>query len=41
MMAPSNTDIMEYFGVTVTGATIVSVTGETSADALSATAVPR
>lgn len=34
MMAPSNTDIMEYFGVTVTGATIVSVTGETSADAV-------
>lgn len=34
MMAPSNTDITEYFGVTVTGATIVSVTGETSADAV-------
>ncbi|MBD9237767.1 MAG: hypothetical protein EGR20_23510 [Alistipes onderdonkii] len=34
MMAPSNTDITEYFGVTVSGATIVSVTGETSADAV-------
>lgn len=34
MMAPSNTDITEYFGVTVTGATIVSVTGETSTDAV-------
>ena len=34
MMAPSNTDITEYFGVEVTGATIVGVTGETSADAV-------
>ena len=34
MMAPSNTDITEYFGVMVTGATIVGVTGETSADAV-------
>lgn len=34
MMSPSNTDIAEYFGITVTGATIVSVSGETSADAV-------
>lgn len=34
MMAPSNTDITEYFGIAVTGATIVSVSGETSADAV-------